>query len=103
MNELPIWMATLPWNDGSDLRPCVQLDQQGPDTFGCFPVSTKCYTGMHCFPVNSDDPDFSATGLDKDCFVHYESILTLKIDDMKERIGFLAGDLLARFRTEAGL
>lgn len=102
MDELAIWMGRAPWNGSQDERPWILVEETFPGTFACFPVSSQCYQGQ-CFNVAPDDPDALETGLTRDSYIHYAHFVELYPTDLRRPIGFLRGDLLRRFREEAGL
>ena len=72
-DKLAIWTASVEWNDCPDVRPWLLLDDRGNGVHGCFPISTQDYRGL-AFLLSHDDADFEATGLDRECYVHWDRI-----------------------------
>lgn len=61
-----ICYAEVTWNGCADERPWLLVRDYGGGDFGCFPISGACYSAS-CFYIDSQHPDFSATGLMKSC------------------------------------
>lgn len=101
MNPFDIYRAARTWNDCDDARPWLIIDvRQG--VFGCFPFSTKQYSG-HCIEIDANHQDFPATGLATSCLLYDDRIIEVRRDQMRARKGALQRELLAYVRGETGL
>ena len=94
MQPYEIFYATRRWRNCSDPRPWVIVELRPNQLIGCFPISGECYDGQ-CFFISRDHPDFAATGLAKDSYIHDQFILELRTHEFLARKGELTGDLLA--------
>lgn len=105
MRKYDIVQASMSWKGCIDLRPWLLLDDvdASVDKVGALPISTKCYSGSFCFDIDSARDEFATTGLAKSCFVHYESIIEVKVADIRVRKGALVGELLVEFQRRSGL
>ncbi len=105
MNPFDIYAFTYQWKSSSDRRPWLILDQRG-DLCGCFPFSTKAYSG-HSVEINKNHPDFPATGLAQSSYLHDDTIVDIPIaviqDPKARRKGRLENELLNFVLTETGL
>jgi hypothetical protein len=102
MQPFQIYNATFAWNGCQDMRPWLIIDLRPSGLVGCLPISSHCYSGS-CFPLDRNDPDFRATGLNKSCYLHDDRIYDLSFNCFGKYRGELSGDLLARFRDYSGL
>ena len=102
MEPFDIWLAKLTWNNCSDARPWLIVDQWQEHILGCFPITSQCYEGS-CFLISSEHPDFEATGLPHTSFIHDERIYQLHEKMFIRHFGLLHGNLLQEFRNFAGL
>lgn len=90
------------FNDCDDARPWLIIEfHVGSDMIGCLPITTDSYDGTGFF-VSSTHPDFAATGLDHDSYVHDSHVFEVHGNSVIKRKGELVGDLLAEFREFAG-
>jgi hypothetical protein len=104
MRPYEIYFAKICWKDCEDERPWLIVDTRGARVFGCFPISSHNYRSDAAFEVLKSDPDFGATGLTKDCFIHHVSIQEIERSQFRAtKKGELTGDMLARFLDESGL
>ena len=97
-----IFNAVVDWSHCRDQRPWLIVEVRHGGTFGCFPISGQCYAG-DCFPICVEDPDFPATGLKKNCFVHTTHIIEVRREQFGNHREALTGQLLRDFRSHAGL
>lgn len=103
MHPFEIHYAKTAWKNCPDERPWVIVDVRGKGVYGCFPLSSFNYGNAPCFWIDEEDPDFLATKLTRSCFVHYDSIIELADSDFTRQKGEIEGDMLSRFRDEAGV
>lgn len=102
MRPYEIFYARHRWLNCDDPRPWLIVDLRGNQLLGCFPISGQCYDGQ-CFFISRTHPDFPATGLAKDSYIHDKFIIELAVDEFLDRKGELTGELLAEFLQYAGL
>src|SRR5689334_20308273 len=102
MQRFDIRNAEVTWNGCADMRPWLIVELRSAELVGCFPVASQCYDGT-CFPIDSDHPDFAATGLTKSCFIHDTHIIEVSIARIARHRGCLQGQLLADFMEFSGL
>jgi len=102
MRPFEIYNAAAEFKGCTDLRPWLIVQQRTPELFACFPISGENYSGIG-FQLQSDHPDFGATGLQKTCYILDEALFELPISAFKRRRGKLAGELLVLFKEYAGL
>jgi hypothetical protein len=102
MNRFDIYDAQVEWGGCPDRRPWLIVEISAGNRAGCFPVSGQSYRGTPFF-ISEADPDFKATGLKKNCFVHDEKIVELPLGVLLKRRGRLEGDMLKRFRSQSGI
>jgi hypothetical protein len=91
------------WANCQDRRPWIVIEVRADGHAACFPISGQCYDDSDCFPITLEDPDFSATGLKKDCFIHYQRLIELPPEAFLKKRGTLAGNMLKRFCKVAGI
>ena len=89
------------WKGCPDRRPWLLLEPIGND-WRAMPITTKQY-GRYLFPIEPAHCDFAATGLTRQCFVDYESIVVVQQSELCKRRGDLVGDMLSEFREAAGV
>jgi hypothetical protein len=97
-----IYYAKHRWRGCDDPRPWVIVECRPNGLLECFPISGECYDG-ECFPMYGTHPDFAATGLAKDSYIHDKYLIELEPNEFLRRKGELTGNLLAEFRKYAGL
>jgi hypothetical protein len=102
MNRFDIYDAQFEWGGCDDRRPWLIVETQANNRVGCFPISGQSYRGTPFF-ISEKDPDFKATGLKKNCFVHDERVIELSVDILIKHRGRLENDLLKRFRSHCGI
>jgi hypothetical protein len=102
MNRFDIYDAQVTWAGCDDRRPWLIVETPAHDRVGCFPISGQAYRGTPFF-ISEKDPNFPATGLKKNCFVHDERIIELSVNVLIKRRGRLEGDLLVSFRSHSGI
>lgn len=102
MKPFDIYLAEHPWRKSDYARPFLLIRPTDGGAWSCFPMSTKDYDESP-FEVNKNDPDFSATGLSDTSYIHDYRYEDVKTEEILKRKGQLEGDLLSRFRAEAGV
>ena len=102
MAEFDIYNAKFSWHGCDDVRPWLIIQFRPNNVYGCVPIESECYGGQ-CFFISDADPDFTATGLKKSCYVHDERIYDLPAVSLRAKRGRLKDDLLDRFRKFSGL
>jgi hypothetical protein len=102
MKPFDIFSATFLWNGCEDMRPWLIVEVRPNQKFACFPSSSASYSGSS-FPLDSDHPDFPATGLAKSCYIHDSHLFDLPATCFNKQRGVLTGELLAQFRDYAGI
>jgi hypothetical protein len=101
MQPFEIWLAKYRWHGCDDERPWL-LVRPSPGGYECFPISTKSY-GDPVFPLETNDPDFAATGLRSASFIHDFRMESVPTSAFIKRWGELQGELLRRFRDSSGV
>lgn len=105
MNPFDIYAFTYRWKTSSDRRPWLILEQRGA-LWGCFPFSTKVYSG-HAVEIDENHPDFPATGLTRSCYLHDDTMVDVPADVIQgagaRRKGHLENELLDYVLAETGL
>ena len=102
MQCFEIYNGGVRWNGCDDIRPWLVVEIRSAQLVGCFPIASQCYGG-NCFPINSDDPDFRATGLTKSCFIHDTHIIEVPVTQLLRCRGRLEGQMLTDFLEFSGL
>jgi hypothetical protein len=92
MNPFEIHDAIHRFMDSEDRRPWLIISVKGT-VCRCFPISGQDYT-RNAFAILQDHPDFPATGLSKNCFIHDERYYELAQGQFKRYRGKLSGQLL---------
>ena len=95
-----IFEAHLPFGKVSYPRPAVIVGI-GPNEFAVVAISSafELYKGWPThFRLEPSDPDFKATGLNRESFASSHPIRNIAIDKLIRKRGHLEGDLLARFK-----
>lgn len=105
MNPFDIYAFAYQWKTSSDRRPWLILEQHGV-LWGCFPFSTKAYSG-HSVEIDENHPDFPATGLAESCYLYDDTIVDIPAGVIQSaeasRKGRLENELLNYVLTETGL
>ena len=102
MAVFDIFDAPIHWGNCSDARPHLIIEFRPNGIVGCFRISGSCYN-EDCFMIPSHDPDFPATGLTKDSYIHDIRIIDIPEDALGRYRGKLSGQLLTDFRKRAGV
>lgn len=102
MQRFDIYNAEGRWNGCADMRPWIIIELRPTEVIGCFPIASQCYNG-NCFPLNSNDPDFPATGLSKSCFIHDTHIIEIPTAQLGRYCGRLVNQLLRDFLDFSGI
>ena len=82
-------------------RPCILTDIHNDGTVTALLISSakELYVeSTFNFRIDSDDPDFAATGLKSDSYISAERFVKLKITDLIRKRGRLESELLKRYR-----
>ena len=103
MQPFEIHLARQRWLDCEDARPWLVIRVLPGGDCECFPISGACYGGASCFALSTTDPDFPSTGLSKDCFIHDGHFYLLRPGQFLKHRGTLGGNLLAEFKSYAGV
>lgn len=102
MQVFQIFYGQMTWKGCPDRRPFLIVECDDEGVVRCFPISGECYQA-DAFFLDSNDPDFAATGLAKSCYIHDECFYELHCSALQEYKGVLQGDLLRRFLSSSGL
>lgn len=102
MVQFDIYQVKHLWNTSEDIRPWLVVGGPYGNVWDCFPISSHCYGGHSCFEIDPKGSGFKATGLTRACFIHFQSMVEIPEASFLKRKGALTGELLARFREEAG-
>ncbi len=94
-----IYLAKFTWNDCKDPRPVIVLDVLNDGKIRVAPLSSALglYRAGKDFYIDERDPDFAATGLDRDSFVIDEKIRVISLSNLLIRFGRLEGQLALKF------
>lgn len=101
MEAYDIYDATHVFNDCEDRRPWLLIEYRYPNWM-CFPFASQDYRDEG-FEVSMDHPNFTDTGLRKDCHILDARFFELTLEEFDRRRGMLTGALLQEFRTHAGI
>lgn len=101
MKPFDIYLAQFTWRGCPDARPWLLIRRDGA-AWKCFPITGQDYDADG-FELRDDDPDFPATGLRETSYVIDYQMELVPEGRLLSRWGELSGDLLARFRSSAGI
>ena len=94
MRPYEIYYARHRWRRCDDPRPWIIVECRQDTLLACFPISAECYDG-DCFLLHGAHPDFPATGLAKDSYIHDKYLIELRPEELRSRKGELTGKLLS--------